>query len=238
MHSNHPALIAILASFVLFHASAASLSPNSFRPVVSNNIARPSLTFSETSANMTVEIPLPLRNFAALQSRIAAGTQVSPADLQNYLPTADEYAAVVQGVKNLGLTLGKADPNRLAVFATGTVTQLQKAFGVSFARVTDADGIEFTSATTAPTLPDEIATRVIGVDGLQPHLHPCHHFHFSTIKPASTSSPTSAPYLPSAILKAYGAPVQTGAAQTIAIVIDTLPNKSEIPTTAVQLRSS
>ena len=134
-------------------------------------------------------------------------------------------------VTALGLTVGKSDPYRLAVFATGTVSQIQKAFNLAFARVTDPDGVEFTSATNTPTLPPAIASRAIGINGLQPHSHPRHHFHSSAVTRNSTTSPTSAPYLPSAILKAYGAPsTTTGSGQTIAIVIDTLPLKSDLTT--------
>ena len=72
---------------------------------------------------------------------------------------------------------------------------------------------------------------VLGVNGLQPHLAPHKHIVPAGLHPLSTTG-NGPPFLPSQIATAYnGSSVtQTGAGQTIAIVIDTFPANSDLTT--------
>jgi kumamolisin len=120
------------------------------------------------------------------------------------------------------------DPSHVAVFGRGTVDQVTRAFQATFARVT-FEGHEYSSAVTAPNLPATISGVVLGVNGLQPHLAPHKHSRKLAALPLSTTG-NGPPFLPSQIAKAYngvGVP-QTGAGQTIGIVIDTFPLNSDL----------
>ncbi len=192
-------------------------------------ITRRSLHAAETGATLEFEVALHMPNFAELQARVARGARISPQDMAaRYEPSAANYAQVTVWLTSQGFTLTRQEANHLAVFAQGTVSQVQAAFGVTFARVSNGDA-EFTSAITAPSVPASVAPLLVGINGLQPHilLRP----HFILHKYSTTD--TNPPYLPSQIAQAdnasslYSSGV-TGSGQTIAIVIDTFPNTSDL----------
>ena len=92
-------------------------------------------------------------------------------------------------------------------------------------------GAEYTSATTAPLVPAELAPLLVGINGLQPHLHVYPPPH-----PNSLTSNAS-PYTPTQLAKAYNAngltangsgPVLTGSGQVIAIVGGAYPSASDL----------
>ena len=117
------------------------------------------------------------------------------------------------------------------VRATGTPARLHAAFGSTFARVTFR-GTEYTGAIDAPTLPAAIAPRVAAIHGLQPYLRP--HKHSIGRKAAVTAdglyTNLAPPYKIDDIKKAYNvdASALTGAGQSIAIIIDTIPLDSDL----------
>jgi len=83
------------------------------------------------------------------------------------------------------------DRSHMTVFASSTVTQVQSALQMTFARVIGTDGREYTSAITPPSLPTELGDSVVGIRKLQPHLRP---FHAQTITPTTIGgyiSPTT-----------------------------------------------
>ena len=91
-------------------------------------------------------------------------------------------------------------------------------------------GTEYTSALTPPSLPGEIAPSVLGINGLQPHLHPHRHLMKPLSVPSQNLSSYAPPYTVPQILQAYNANglAQDGSGQTIGIVIDTFPNSSDL----------
>jgi kumamolisin len=223
-------------------AQAASSPPvlfsNSISPVATSALAlggntsgplltRTTLTNAETSATMEIEVALKMRNFTSLQAQINQGQLVSPAVMaQQYEPAASDYQNVVNWLTSAGLSVSSQDPHHLAVFATGTVSQIAKAFQVNFGKVT-ASGVEYTSAITAPSVPATVASVLVGINGLQPHLRKNHHL--VPFQPSSTTG-NNPPFLPGQIAKAYSANGlnETGAGQTIAIVIDSVPATSDL----------
>jgi len=123
---------------------------------------------------MEIQIALRMRSFPKLLARIANGERVPQDQLAAlYLPLPADYQAVIDWAKAQGLTITLTDPMRLAVFVKGTVAQIQTATQAQFAEVTIPEGT-FTSAITAPSLPASLAARVLGVNGLQPEIHPRH----------------------------------------------------------------
>jgi kumamolisin len=116
-----------------------------------------------------------MRNFAELQSRIAKGETI-PLDeiVDKYYPTPAEYDKIAGWLLAQGFVLKPADKYALSVSARGSVAQIESAFQTKFGRVNFA-GVESNSALAAPSLPAGVAMPVLGINGLQPHLHPRSH---------------------------------------------------------------
>jgi len=179
------------------------------------------------SSEIEFEMPLRMRNFAAFQARVAAGNTVSEEEMQrDFLPSEADYAAVTTWLKGKGFSVTQTDHRRLGVFAVGTVAQIQEHLGVEMTAVT-VGGAEFVSAKTAPSLPKEIASAVIGVNGLQPHIQAAKHQSATRM-----NTTNSAPFCVNQILRAYNAQNlgATGNGQTIGILIDTAASDSDLNT--------
>jgi len=191
-------------------------------------ITRKTLKQAETRATMEFEVALSMRNFPDLQRRINKGEIISPQEMaRKYEPTAADERAVAHWLKSQGLTLAHRSKNHLAIFVRGRVSTIAQVLHVQFARVA-SEGVEYTSAITAPSIPAAIASRVVGINGLQPHLRA----HKRSLAPASLTG-TAAPYTPGQIAHVYSADALfqsnvTGAGQSIAIAIDTFPSTSDL----------
>ena len=192
-------------------------------------ISRTTLLPGEISAEMRFEVTLKMRNFAELQARLGNGELIPFREMtEKYYPTQADYQAVMDWIKGQGFKIARRDDNRLAIFAVASVATIQKALRVNFARVS-LKGREYTSAITAPSIPATIFPLLVGINGLQPHIQA----HKNSVKqqalPDSLTG-TSQPYTPAQILHAYNAEglTVTGSGQSIAIVIDTFPNASDL----------
>jgi kumamolisin len=192
-------------------------------------VTRSTLTSDEVAAPMDFEVALKMRNFAELQARVARGEQIPLQEMQaKYDPLASDEQAVADWLTSQGFTITRRDANHLAVFARGTVSQIQKAMQVSFGKVS-YEGKGYTSAVTAPSIPANLSGAVLGINGLQPHIQARKHI---IMRPNSVGSPNP-PFTPGQIAQAdnanglYSSGI-TGAGQTIAIVIDTFPLKSDL----------
>jgi kumamolisin len=192
-------------------------------------IVRSQLTDSERQATINFSIALKMRNFAELQSRVSM-LQIIPLEemAANYFPASADLEKVRQWLTAQGFQVQPRAQYELSIFASGTVAQVQRVFGVTFARV-QFRGEEHTSAVTAPSLPADIADPVLGVNGLQPHLHPFHHSIPKAVG-VTKSIQNQPPYLVSEIEGAYDASSGNGGGQTIGIVIDTFPKSSDLTT--------
>jgi len=204
----------------------AGLQPTLAGGPVRPHISRTNLQPQEENAVMEFNVSLKMRNFAELQTRLNRGEIIPPAEMAaNYLPLPDDFNATTDWLRQQGLTIDPKSGGML-IIARGTVAQIRTAFQTTFARVATADG-EFTSAVTAPNVPAGLAPALIGINGLQPHLRK--HPHLKQPDSASSFTP---PYFPKQIAIAYGANslTQTGAGQTIAIVMDAYPLNSDLTT--------
>jgi kumamolisin len=201
---------------------------NPHRPFIS----RRTLRTDESGAEMEFEVALKMRNFSELQQRINKGELISAGEMEaKYDPLPADYQAVTDWITSQGFKITRQDGNHLAIFVRGKVSQIQQALQVNFARVT-AEGKEYTSAVTAPGVPTAVSSLLVGINGLQPHVRAHRHLLQRQLQPNSLTG-TNAPYLPSQIAQAYhanglyGSNI-TGAGQSIAIVIDTFPSKSDL----------
>jgi len=198
-------------------ASARTAYPHSVKEVAAApvsgqgtpRISRRVLRADELSAPMPFEVGLRMRNFDEMQARIARGELISPAEKEaKYFPLASDHDRVVQWLKAEGFEVTRTDPDRLAIFARGTVDAVGKTFQVTFARVVTSDG-EFSSAVTAPSLPSDISPAVLGIHGLQPHIR--RHSLSAPRAPGGGQTINLNGYTPAQISAAYNA---TGLSET------------------------
>ena len=211
-------------------ATAPAVGPvNPVQPFVSRATLQP----AESAATMSFEVVLKMRNFADLRARLAKGGPVSPAEMEaRYEPFPADYQAVTDWLIGHGLIITHRDPHHMAIFVRGTVSQIQQAMQVTFARVT-AGGREYTSAVTAPRVPAALAPLLVGLNGLQPHLRAHKHLRWPQARATPDAGAGNTSYIPSQIEQAYNANSLYnqglfGSGQTIAIVIDTFPASSDL----------
>ena len=232
-------LSALLASA----APGEQVFDNSIRPVDSTRLSGPSgahrpfiarrnLQTTETSATIEFEVVLKMRNFSDLRTRLGQQQRFTPQQMAaNYHPLPSSATAVSAWLTRNGFIITHADPENLAIFAKGTVEQIQRVMGTEFARV-DYENQQYTSAITAPNVPDALAPFVLGINGLQPHIQHRKNLVMTPITP-NAATPYNPPFTPSAIAKAYNAtPLYSsninGTDQSIAIIIDTFPNTADL----------
>ena len=196
-------------------------------------LVRSELTQAESGTTIQFSIALKMRNFAELKERIGRNELLSPDEMAaSYLPAEADYNKVAIWLTEQGFSVKPAaGPTRLSIFASGTVAQIERVFATKFGRVGLA-GSEYTSALAVPSLPAEIAAPVLGINGLQPHIHPRRHFMFTpSIEPQKLTN-NIPPYTVPEIAKAYHADAlpTDGSGQKIGIVIDTFPADSDLTT--------
>ena len=185
---------------------------------------RESLTAAESAESLDFVISLRMQNYAELQARVHSGQKVPHAEMEaKYLPPKANHDRIAAWLRARGFTLTLADSSHTNLFARGTVAQVSAAFGVAFARIATEDG-EFTSAVTAPSLPQDIADGVLGIHGLQPHIRMRAIRH--TLDGVTN---LSGRVTPADILAAYNVPANlNGAGQTIGIIMGAVPQSSDL----------
>ena len=192
-------------------------------------IERTVLTAQELAAPMRFSVTLPMRDFAGLEARLAAGEQVPAAEMEaRYLPLRGDYARVSGWLLGQGFTPTLGDRTHTTVFVSGRASDVSRAFGVALARVAARDG-EYTSAISEPTVPGELAPLVLSVNGLQPE------FRLRHLEPASVPHPNdvfgeSVYITPDNIASAYAIPASaTGEGQIVAIVAQAPTITTDLP---------
>ncbi len=186
-------------------------------------ILRAQLSAGELAQPFPFSIALRMRDFAGLQARIAAGQRIPRSEMEaKYLPLASDYQKVADWLVARGFTLTQHDINHTLLFATGTAAQVQAAFGVSLARVAAADG-NYSAATSAPSLPADLSSLILSVNGLQPYAR-LRHIHVEALPGKPLAQLSGGDFVaPQDVNAAYHMPTGwTGKGQTIC-VIDELP---------------
>ena len=219
------ATASLSGSRLLYPGSVVSVSTTA--PAGRGRLARTTLSSTERQETLKVEVALKMRSFSELQARVAAGEQIPAAEMEaKYFPTQADHDQVVEWLKSQGLTITRTDTNRLAIFAKGSIDTLASAFQVSFGRVATNDS-EVTSALTAPSVPSELSSAVLGIHGLQPHLKPR---ALALPGPLLQPNASFSGYTPSQILSVYNATGLnlSGSGQTIAIYALAFPKSSDL----------
>jgi kumamolisin len=191
-----------------------------------------------------------------LEEKVAKGETVPPEELDKlYNVKPADKDALVAWLKANGYSITHA--SRDGIYARAKASQIAKSLEVNMVPVTK-DGVTYTSAQNAPSLPVEVADAVRSINGLQPYRQANKHLRKflpgdgNRISPEDAAVPTPSianapPYLVSEILNAYHANGLgvTGKGQTIAILIDTFPvdtdltafwTKNAVPVTLAQIQ--
>ncbi|PYS81511.1 MAG: peptidase S53 propeptide [Acidobacteria bacterium] len=197
--------------------------------------------------NMTLlfSLAIPPEAQKRLEESVARGKVIPLDDLnRDYSPDAADVEKLVDWLKSEGYEIKQVSPDSTSVYARASVDKIEQSLGVNMVRVTK-DGLTYTAAQNAPSLPAEVGQGVHAIIGLQPfrqahkHSRKCVPRDGNRVSLAAgaveTPSPSpniqnEPPYLVNEVRKAYGAdglPV-TGKGQTIAILIDNFPADADL----------
>ncbi|HVT94080.1 MAG TPA: protease pro-enzyme activation domain-containing protein [Bryobacteraceae bacterium] len=194
-------------------------------------IVRRVLSAQESEASLRLVVSLRLRNYDELQQRIQKGELVPREEMETkYLPLLSDYNRVVAWLGGQGFAQTLTDASHTNIFIRGTVAQATQGFDVSFARVATAAG-EFTSAISTPSLPAEIASSVLGIDGLQPSAGSNQQPSHSALASQAIDDALHAKGIvtPDDLATAYNIPGNlSGSGQTIAIILNATPTPSDL----------
>lgn len=205
------------------------------------------------SITVLFSLEIPAEDQAELEQRVARGEVIPVDELHSkYTPVAAERNILLKWLEGQHFDVVEVSQDGTSVYARATVGQLEKSLDVDMVRVTK-DGVTYTAAKNAPSLPADIGKGVHAIIGLQPFRQArkqsrvClpHNGNRASLgatrrnasakRTRATAHPTTniantPPYLVSEILQAYGADGLgvTGKGQTIAILIDTVPNNADL----------
>jgi kumamolisin len=206
---------------------------------------------NEEKIKVVFSLSIPPEAEADLEARVAKGEVLSADQRKKYQPDRKNVDTLVSWLKAQGFEDVEVSSDSATVYARARASQIEKSLEVHMVGVT-RDGRTYTAAQDAPSLPDNIGIGVQAILGLQPFRHAHKHSrirmphsgnrmslaaaaHASRAGGAAAPAPSpninfAPPYLVSEILQAYnagGLPV-TGKDQSIAIMIDTFPEDSDL----------
>jgi kumamolisin len=204
-------------------------------------------------------IETPKESQKQLEDLVARGESISPEELQSkYSVKAADTKELIKFLRSKKFKIVETSKDGTSVYARAKVAQIEKILEVKMIRVTK-DGVTYTAAKNAPSLPMTAGKNVHAIIGLQPFRQAHKNIRkfipsSANVKPLSgktgskktgrkktgkkvagverisASNSNEPPYLVKHILKAYGADTVpfTGKGQTIAILIDTVPNDADL----------
>ena len=124
---------------------------------------------------------------ADLEARVAKGEIVPPEELrESYRSDQDDLNALVSWLKKQGYKIVQVTSDGTGVYAEGTIDTIEKSLAVNMVRVTK-DGLTFTAAQNAPSLPSDVGNNVSAIIGLQPFRRA--HKHSRTCVPKNGNAP-------------------------------------------------
>jgi kumamolisin len=180
-----------------------------------------------------------------LEKRVEKGEVVPLDELRRkYVPNSADITALQSWLKAQGFQDIQIAQDGTGIYASANVAQIERTLQVKMVRVTK-DGLTYTAAQNAPSLPADVGNGVQAIIGLQPFRRA--HKHSSKRSPKklnrasvitdrgnrmslSPNVENAPPYLVQEILRAYNADglTVTGKGQTIAILIDTVPADADL----------
>jgi kumamolisin len=177
-----------------------------------------------------------------LEALVEKGETLPLAELNaKYGVSKPQVQPLLDWLKKQHFVVTSVSPDHTSIYANAKAGDVAKALQVELVRVT-SDGITYTSARNAPSLPDSVAANVRAIGGLQPHRQAHKHARRcppprrladgtagidAQAKPHAVQPPG---YRPAQLMKAYGADGLhlSGKGQTIAIIIDAPPKDADM----------
>jgi subtilase family serine protease len=130
----------------------------------------------DPATTIPLTFALPLRDQAGMEDLLRR--LYDPADPQyghfltsdefaaRFGPTQDDYDAVADYARGLGLTVTGTHSNRALLNVEGHAVAVEAAFNLNLSHFRTAEGREFHAPDNDPEVPDSVASRIIGVIGL------------------------------------------------------------------------
>ena len=120
---------------------------------------------------LSFSLAIPQESTNHLEAKVASGQVLSVDDLNTkYAVSQTEVDPLLAWLKGAGFQILHVSNDRTSIVAQATAGQIEKALDVKFVRVTK-DGITYTTAQNAPSMPSEFAQSVHAIGGLQPFRH-------------------------------------------------------------------
>ncbi|GAA4845773.1 S53 family peptidase [Luteimicrobium xylanilyticum] len=194
-------LAAVPVGLASASASTSSTTLTTIDGTKPNWLARAKVTASPSTAQRSVESAQQVRVYLApkggldaLKSAVSAVSDPTSASYRSYL-TAAQYRAhyeptqaaekkVTRYLKSKGLTVAGAGPHRRYVTASGSRTELDKAFGVTLRNYTH-DGQQVVAPSTAAKVPAALGSSILTVTGLDTTVDAAHTDHLTDAQEAS-----------------------------------------------------
>jgi kumamolisin len=168
--------------------------------------------------SITMSIALPLRNQSELESLLLRIYDPEDPLYGNYLtteefidrfcPTQEDYDQVAGYAHSQGFSIAGVHSNRLLLDVTGSAQTVENSFNLRMFRYWAQDGRDFHAPDDDPEVPDYIASRIVGVIGLD-NAEICHTHSYSkpinwrSAEPMSIGTGPSGGMTPKDISTAY-----------------------------------
>jgi kumamolisin len=113
-------------------------------------------------------LAMPQAAQSELEQRVSRGELVSFQDLkQRYAPKSSDVDTLAAWLKEQGFKIIQIAPDGTGIYAQASTDQIAQNLQVKMVRVTK-DGLTYTAAQNAPSLPAEVAQSLHAIIGLQP----------------------------------------------------------------------
>lgn len=216
----------VLGVSLLSLAPGAASAESSATVVLSPAIAKSTLLSAmDPAKEITIQLSLPLSDSQGAHELLQHISDPKDPLFRQYITVeefaarfggnAADFAAVKQWAVNSQLSILHESSARTSLTVRGTVAQMERLFMTQLNNYRSAAGDEFYSASVAPTLPSEIASKIRGVVGLTGGVQKAPLYQVGKVvgeKPAAAAIGTNAgtgpggAYAPADLRTAYSIP--------------------------------
>lgn len=219
----------------LFHDSVIELPVQGGTTATGLRVEGVGAEHRDDTMNISFSLSPDERRNEELEQRAARGERVPIDEIRNrYGVSQEQVQPLFDWLHTHDFVVDKVTPDRTGIYTHAKASAVSAALQVDLVRVT-SNGLGYTSARNAPSLPSEIAANVRAIGGLQPQRRARKHLRGfegrqSVAGAAAGKAASVHGYLVGQILKAYNAANlgSTGAGQTIGIVIDAAPTPADL----------
>lgn len=224
-----------MTSRKLFHDSVVELPAQGGVTAMGLNVHAATLAHQDETMHVSFSLSPDAGLNEELEQRVERGDRLSIAEIRaRYGVTRDQAQPLVDWLRANRFVIDKVTPDHTGVYAHALAGAVATALQVDLVRVT-SNGLTYTSARNAPSLPDEIAANVRAIGGLQPqrqarkHLR-CYEARQAQVDAEGADKGALLGYRVGQIMAAYGAAGLgvKGSGQTIGIIIDAVPSTSDM----------